>query len=160
MASGAPQQPGRRERNPQALSPACPVRCIRPTDIVYTVWPSMAHDPSANLQIFSPTGSGRSSPSPRVTRNHAEDGTSGAPMPAATVYASLLKLDSTAKEGQRLSSLCSGCRARTCTVGHGPAGMGRLHIVLGKALEGQYVHLVCGGIALMSLCSGSASSSF
>ncbi|KAJ4348378.1 uncharacterized protein N0V89_009752 [Didymosphaeria variabile] len=33
----------------------------------------MAHDSSANLQIFSPTGSGRSSPSPRVTRNHAED---------------------------------------------------------------------------------------
>ncbi|KAF9731537.1 hypothetical protein PMIN06_009588 [Paraphaeosphaeria minitans] len=33
----------------------------------------MAHDSSVNLQIFSPTGSGRSSPSPRVTRNHAED---------------------------------------------------------------------------------------
>ncbi|OAF99698.1 uncharacterized protein CC84DRAFT_1156730 [Paraphaeosphaeria sporulosa] len=33
----------------------------------------MAHDSSANLQVFSPTGSGRSSPSPRVTRNHAED---------------------------------------------------------------------------------------
>ncbi|KAF2679095.1 cellular morphogenesis regulator dopa [Lentithecium fluviatile CBS 122367] len=33
----------------------------------------MSHDLSANLQIFSPTGSGRSSPSPRVTRNNAED---------------------------------------------------------------------------------------
>ncbi|KAF2444412.1 cellular morphogenesis regulator dopa [Karstenula rhodostoma CBS 690.94] len=33
----------------------------------------MAPDSSANLQIFSPTGSGRSSPSPRVTRNHTED---------------------------------------------------------------------------------------
>ncbi|KAF1970356.1 cellular morphogenesis regulator dopa [Bimuria novae-zelandiae CBS 107.79] len=33
----------------------------------------MAHDSSANLQILSPTGSGRSSPSPRVTRNNTED---------------------------------------------------------------------------------------
>ncbi|KAF2641198.1 hypothetical protein P280DRAFT_548946 [Massarina eburnea CBS 473.64] len=33
----------------------------------------MSHDSSANLQIFSPTASGRSSPSPRVTRNSAED---------------------------------------------------------------------------------------
>ncbi|KAF2175619.1 hypothetical protein K469DRAFT_701649 [Zopfia rhizophila CBS 207.26] len=33
----------------------------------------MSHDPSANLQIFSPTGSGRSSPSPRATRNNAEE---------------------------------------------------------------------------------------
>ncbi|ORX98613.1 Dopey, N-terminal-domain-containing protein [Clohesyomyces aquaticus] len=33
----------------------------------------MSLDPSANLQIFSPTGSGRSSPSPRATRNTNED---------------------------------------------------------------------------------------
>ncbi|KAF2122140.1 Dopey, N-terminal-domain-containing protein [Lophiotrema nucula] len=33
----------------------------------------MALDPSANLQIFSPTGSGRSSPSPRATRNTTEE---------------------------------------------------------------------------------------
>ncbi|KAF2731097.1 hypothetical protein EJ04DRAFT_579409 [Polyplosphaeria fusca] len=33
----------------------------------------MAHDPSVNLQIFSPTASGRSSPSPRATRNIAEE---------------------------------------------------------------------------------------
>lgn len=35
----------------------------------------MSHDPAsaANLQIFSPTVSGRSSPSPRVSRNTAED---------------------------------------------------------------------------------------
>ncbi|KAF2263535.1 cellular morphogenesis regulator dopa [Lojkania enalia] len=33
----------------------------------------MALEPSANLQIFSPTGSGRSSPSPRAARNTAEE---------------------------------------------------------------------------------------
>ncbi|KAF1950269.1 cellular morphogenesis regulator dopa, partial [Byssothecium circinans] len=33
----------------------------------------MSHDISANLQIFSPTRSGRSSPSPRVMRNNAEE---------------------------------------------------------------------------------------
>ncbi|KAF3047714.1 hypothetical protein E8E12_011488 [Didymella heteroderae] len=33
----------------------------------------MAADPTANLQLFSPPGSGRSSPAPRATRNAAED---------------------------------------------------------------------------------------
>ncbi|PSN62364.1 hypothetical protein BS50DRAFT_559706 [Corynespora cassiicola Philippines] len=33
----------------------------------------MSLDPSANLQLFSPTGSGRSSPSPRATRNTTEE---------------------------------------------------------------------------------------
>ncbi|CAI6339107.1 unnamed protein product [Periconia digitata] len=37
--------------------------------------PAMSHDPpsAANLQVFSPTFSGRSTPSPRVSRNTAED---------------------------------------------------------------------------------------
>ncbi|KAF3047197.1 hypothetical protein E8E11_000649 [Didymella keratinophila] len=33
----------------------------------------MAADPTANLQLFSPPGSGRSSPAPRATRSAAED---------------------------------------------------------------------------------------
>jgi hypothetical protein len=33
----------------------------------------MSADPTANLQLFSPPGSGRSSPVPRATRNAAED---------------------------------------------------------------------------------------
>ncbi|KAF2630148.1 hypothetical protein BU25DRAFT_335744 [Macroventuria anomochaeta] len=33
----------------------------------------MAADPTANLQLFSPPGSGRSSPAPRASRNAAED---------------------------------------------------------------------------------------
>ncbi|KAF2650751.1 hypothetical protein K491DRAFT_119162 [Lophiostoma macrostomum CBS 122681] len=33
----------------------------------------MSLDPSANLQIFSPTGSGRSSPSPRAVRTNTEE---------------------------------------------------------------------------------------
>ncbi|KAF2751670.1 cellular morphogenesis regulator dopa [Sporormia fimetaria CBS 119925] len=33
----------------------------------------MSLDPSANLQIFSPAGSGRSSPSPRATRHNTEE---------------------------------------------------------------------------------------
>ncbi|KAF2470278.1 uncharacterized protein BDR25DRAFT_287090 [Lindgomyces ingoldianus] len=33
----------------------------------------MSLEPSASLQIFSPTGSGRSSPSPRATRNNTEE---------------------------------------------------------------------------------------
>ncbi|KAF9701876.1 hypothetical protein EKO04_000814 [Ascochyta lentis] len=33
----------------------------------------MAADPTANLQLFSPPGSGRSSPAPRATRNATED---------------------------------------------------------------------------------------
>ncbi|KAF2277544.1 cellular morphogenesis regulator dopa [Westerdykella ornata] len=36
----------------------------------------MSLDPSASLQIFSPTGSGRSSPSPRATRHNTEEGMS------------------------------------------------------------------------------------
>lgn len=46
------------------------------TNTPFTAQLSMSHDLSANLQIFSPTGSGRSSPSPRVTRNNAEEGMS------------------------------------------------------------------------------------
>jgi hypothetical protein len=33
----------------------------------------MAADSAANLQLFSPPGSGRSSPAPRAARNAAED---------------------------------------------------------------------------------------
>ncbi|KAF2018320.1 cellular morphogenesis regulator dopa [Aaosphaeria arxii CBS 175.79] len=33
----------------------------------------MSHDSPANLQLFSPTGSGRNSPSPRIARNTTED---------------------------------------------------------------------------------------
>jgi hypothetical protein len=33
----------------------------------------MAADPTANLQLFSPPGSGRSSPAPRASRNAVED---------------------------------------------------------------------------------------
>jgi hypothetical protein len=33
----------------------------------------MSADPTANLQLFSPPGSGRSSPVPRASRNAAED---------------------------------------------------------------------------------------
>lgn len=52
---------------------ACPVLRVPHTAMPSSARPSMSHEPTANLHILSPTGSGRASPSPRVTRNTAED---------------------------------------------------------------------------------------
>lgn len=67
---------GRRQKLsawPFRVQPECPVRYLQHLDVSLAARPSMAHDPAASLQIFSPTGSGRSSPSPRVTRSTAEE---------------------------------------------------------------------------------------
>ena len=67
---------GRHRNTAFCLPQACPATCIQSADISSTARPGMSLDPSANLQIFSPTGSGRSSPSPRATRNNTEEGMS------------------------------------------------------------------------------------
>jgi hypothetical protein len=93
----------------------------------------MSADPTANLQLFSPPTSGRSSPAPRASRNAAEDCTSRA---LDNVPHLLMHCSSAPQERQRLPEICRRRRARAGPVGHRPAGMGRLHIVPGKVAEG------------------------
>jgi hypothetical protein len=87
---------------------ACPAASIVIAVALDTARHSMSLDPSANLQIFSPTGSGRSTPSPRATRHSTEDG-----MYAGMHFfpAAVTKLDvhSSRQEGQGIPPLCRRC---------------------------------------------------
>ena len=60
-------------------SAACPVICQAYTDKILPARHSMSADPAANLHVFSPPGSGRSSPVPRSSRNALEERMSGTP---------------------------------------------------------------------------------
>jgi hypothetical protein len=52
---------------------ACAIAGHPYTDVLLPTRHTMSADAPANLQVFSPTGSGRSSPVPRSTRNATED---------------------------------------------------------------------------------------
>lgn len=115
------------------------------TEIVALASHSMSADPAANLQVFSPPGSGRSSPAPRSLRIAAEERMTSSTL--QTHHHRLIELGySSLQERQRLSTLCSWSGTRPGSLGYSTAGMGGLYLVPGETVEGQSLNL-------MPLCS-------